>query len=440
MSTNTDKKSSKINMKAEPLTDKNSGIDSLQKMSADEMKYMLHELYSQQIELEVQNDELRRAQQELSEVRNQYVDLYEYAPVGYIVLDFNNTINDANLTICRMLGVNRLSLYRSGIFDFLSTECSESFCSLMSKIRDSGSSQMEDVKMQKKDGSEFYARLECTPQDNSEGHISKIRIAVIDITDRRKAEEKILERKKRFKDIAFSMADWIWEVDNQGRYTYCSEKVDEVLGYSVKDVIGKTPFDFMASEEAAEVGKIFKELSEQKKPIVDLENWNITKSGKKVCLLTNGVPIIDSVGNLTGYRGVDKNITVRKRAEKALQTERIFNETIIQSIPGLFYVFDKEDAHFIRRNSNWVTVTGYSEEELDSMTALDVVKDKKLCAEKMQEVYDKGMSSMENIILTKPGKQIPYYFTGNRLVIDDKIYLAGVGLDITAQKNKSSDF
>jgi hypothetical protein len=74
------------------------------------------------------------------------------------------------------------------------------------------------------------------------------------------------------------------------------------------------------------------------------------------------------------------------------------------------------------------------------MTALDMVLDKKLCAQKMQEVYDIGISSMENIIQTKTGEQIPYYFTGNRLVIDDKTYLAGVGLDITERKNKSSDF
>ncbi|MFH1420202.1 MAG: PocR ligand-binding domain-containing protein, partial [Planctomycetota bacterium] len=127
-------------------------------------------------------------------------------------------------------------------------------------------------------------------------------------------------------------------------------------------------------------------------------------------------------------------IVERRQAEEQLQTERIFTDTIVQSMPGLFYIFEKSSAQFVRRNANWVTATGYSDEELDTMTALDIVVDKDLCARRMQEVYDHGSSSMEDFLLTKAGEQIPYYFTGDRIVIDGKTYLVGLGLDITDRK------
>ncbi|MBN2065804.1 MAG: PAS domain S-box protein, partial [Candidatus Thermoplasmatota archaeon] len=96
-------------------------------------------------------------------------------------------------------------------------------------------------------------------------------------------------------------------------------KVKEVLGYTAQELIGKTPFDLMSEEEAVRVGQILKELTAEKKPIIDLEKWNITKNGKLVCMQTTGVPLLGEKGQLIGYRGVDKNITEKKRAEESLR-------------------------------------------------------------------------------------------------------------------------
>jgi len=111
------------------------------------------------------------------------------------------------------------------------------------------------------------------------------------------------------------MGDWIWEVDDKGIYTYCSEKVKNVLGYNTEEIMGKTPFDFMSPEEVGKIRMVFAEIINKRGHISDLENWNITKEGKRVCLLTNGVPIFDNEGELKGYRGVDRDITDRKMLE-----------------------------------------------------------------------------------------------------------------------------
>ena len=134
-------------------------------------------------------------------------------------------------------------------------------------------------------------------------------------------QQVILEEdKKRFEDIAKSSSDWIWETDAQGKYIYISLGVENILGYTCKEMLDKTPFDLMPPEEAKRVFKIFAGISRNKAPIIDLENCNIAKNGEKVYLITNGVPILSSKGELLGYRGVDKDMTERKHAEKILKT------------------------------------------------------------------------------------------------------------------------
>jgi len=89
----------------------------------------------------------------------------------------------------------------------------------------------------------------------------QIIVIIRNITERAQVEEALREGEARFRDVAFSMADWIWEVDGNGVYTYCSEKVEEILGYSREEIIGKTPFDLMLPEEAERIGKMFSRIS-----------------------------------------------------------------------------------------------------------------------------------------------------------------------------------
>ena len=147
-----------------------------------------------------------------------------------------------------------------------------------------------------------------------------------DVTARVQAEAALHESEQRFRDVALCSVDWLWEIDAQGRYTFCSEHVKRVLGYEPGELLGRTPFDLMSEAERTRVAPVFAALVTERWPLVDLENRNLTKDGREMVLLTNGVPMLDSDGNLLGYRGVDKDITERKLAEAQIEQLSRFPE------------------------------------------------------------------------------------------------------------------
>jgi PAS domain S-box-containing protein len=98
--------------------------------------------------------------------------------------------------------------------------------------------------------------------------------------EHKKAHEALRISEDRFRDILYSTSDWIWEVDENGRYTYSSQRDIDLFGVAPDEIIGKTPFDFMLPDEASRVKSLFAEFTAKKMPIKDLENWNIGKDGK----------------------------------------------------------------------------------------------------------------------------------------------------------------
>jgi PAS domain S-box-containing protein len=134
--------------------------------------------------------------------------------------------------------------------------------------------------------------------------------------ERRKAEKALQQSEERLRHLIESSNDWIWEVDRNGIYTYVSSRCLALLGYEPKEIIGKTPFDLMPPEEAFRVRSIFISYATKQEPFYQLENLNRHKDGRDVVLETNGVPILDEMGQFQGYRGMDRDITERKRAEE----------------------------------------------------------------------------------------------------------------------------
>lgn len=174
--------------------------------------------------------------------------------------------------------------------------------------------QEEDVEF----GAHTFRSRAYTVNDQQGGYLYSVHI-LDDITERRKAAEALAANEKRFRELVETISDWVWEVDEQGRYTYCSPRVKDLLGYEPAELIGKTPFDLMAAGEAARVGDIFGRHIAAREPLKCLENTNLHKNGQPVVLETSGTPVFDAHGTFKGYRGIDRDITERKRLERELE-------------------------------------------------------------------------------------------------------------------------
>lgn len=139
------------------------------------------------------------------------------------------------------------------------------------------------------------------------------------IRARKAAEKALRESEAKFRALVEATSDWILEIDEHGVYTYSSPQVYDLLGYAAEEIIGKSLFDLMQPDEATRVKNFFSAIAGEKKPFRLLENANLHKDGRIVYLESSGVPVLDSQGVFRGYRGINRDVTERKQAERELQ-------------------------------------------------------------------------------------------------------------------------
>ncbi|OHE63164.1 MAG: hypothetical protein A2Z99_03265 [Treponema sp. GWB1_62_6] len=158
------------------------------RLEPDEVKRTLHELRVHQIELEMQNEELRRTHSELDGARARWFDLYDLAPVGFVELDGQGTVTEANLAAAIMLGLGRGSMVARPFSCFVLPEDKDILYLYRKKFSDPGSPSDCELRMVKPDGTILRVRMTTSISRNSDGSISW-RVALSDITERKNAEE-----------------------------------------------------------------------------------------------------------------------------------------------------------------------------------------------------------------------------------------------------------
>jgi PAS domain S-box-containing protein len=185
------------------------------------------------------------------------------------------------------------------------------------------------------------------PLRDADGRIIGVFGVSRDITERIRAENALRISERRFHEIVDASADWIWELDTAGRYTFVSASVEALLGYTPAELIGKTPFDLMPPDEAERVGAEFSAIAARKAPFRDLDNINLRKDGRPIHVMTNGRPILAEDGTFLGYRGLDRDITERRAAELAQRQLADDLEATLRAIPDLLFELDAEGRYLV---------------------------------------------------------------------------------------------
>lgn len=192
------------------------------------------------------------------------------------------------------------------------------------------------------------------------------------------ARKKLVERENylkqseaRFRNLTESTSDWVWELDKDGVFTYVSPKAHDILGYEPEEIVGKTPFALMTIEEAKRVAEFFVATSVSKKPFSMFESAHIHKDGRPVVIDTSGTPILDAKGDLLGYRGINRDVTGRKKMENELRKRDVQYTAMLNTIPDGFWIIDKQ-GRLLDVNDAYCRMIGYSRDELLGMSVNDI--------------------------------------------------------------------
>jgi PAS domain S-box-containing protein len=196
-------------------------------LSPDEARLALHELSVHQIELEMQNEEMRRSKAELDASQARYVDLYDFAPVGYLTLNKTGLILEANFSAATLLGVIRGMLVSRPISKYIFKDDQDGYYLFRKQLFETDEPQTCELRMLKIDGSVFWSQMSATVAQNADGE-PVCRLMLFDITERKHAEEALLASEIQLQGIIESTAEGLLAVDNEGKVVKANSRFAEL--------------------------------------------------------------------------------------------------------------------------------------------------------------------------------------------------------------------
>jgi PAS domain S-box-containing protein len=302
-----------VTRQVEAMGEKAGGLQHLSYRSADEIGTLV-KAFNRMVTAQEQQQEALRESHTL--LQNTFASLNEAV---FIVETGTRKILDYNDAVKDMFGYARGELIGASTSCLhVSEEMSRRFGEALLKAYEDYGFFESTYRMKRKNGTIFDSEHFVTPIYDDGGRITSHVCVVRDISERKLAEEKLRRSEEKFRNLVETTGDLVWETDVHGAYTYTSPRLHDILGYEPDEVLGKTPFEFMPSEEARRVAGIYASLAACRQAITVFENTALHKNGRTVVLEKTGIPFFDGEGKLLGYRGIDRDITERKYTEEQI--------------------------------------------------------------------------------------------------------------------------
>ena len=381
------------------------------------------------------DEDLRRVTGRLREQLSRKVTelnlFFERIADAFIALDNDWNYTYLNKAALEFHGTGADMLIGKNIWEIFPEVVGEPFYDVLQEAKATQIPQRKELYYSKED--KWYEDLIYPGKDG-------ISVYYRDITEKKKAEEQLQRSEEalkfsneRFELVAKATNDAIWDWDMKtdslsGNESFC--KMFEVeQGKSIRYA------DFIKKVHPEDLGRIkqnFKETLQRRESLLTEEFRFLGRDGKYKVVYDRAYILYNRENR--GYRmlGAMQDVTDIKEAEQKLLLEKELSDSIINSLPGIFYLYNKQ-GEFYRWNKNFETVTGYSGEEISKMHPLNffIEEEKTLLIEKIGNVFITGSDNVEALLLTKDGSTIPYYFTGMLINYETEECLMGVGLDIS---------
>ncbi|MGV8121555.1 MAG: PAS domain S-box protein [Candidatus Xenobiia bacterium LiM19] len=190
-----------------------------------------------------------------------------------------------------------------------------------------------------------------------------IALTTCDVSERESLRQSVGFDEKRFNDMLLLSAGWYWEVDRNGVITFCSPDIEKSFGFKAEEVIGKRPMEFITPENPEFISESIESLIKTPARLKDFNRWYVRRDGKRVCILTNAVPVFDGNGEFSGYRGIHTDITATKLDEiSQIERDERYRLIVDTAIEGIWMYDEKMETLYVNRKI--AEMLGYSVEEL----------------------------------------------------------------------------
>ena len=343
-------------------------------LSTAETQELVHELQVHQIELKMQNEELLRTQRELGDSLNRYHDLYDFAPVAYLTLDNQGFILEANLTTSGLLDVAKASLYGQPFSRYVLKDDADLLYLKIREVFETPLKQTWEMRLVKHSGgAQMYVQAEGMAAQDRQGNFTGARIAILDITERKRREEA----QRRLSTAVEQAAEGILITDTQGIIQYVNPSLERISGYSKTELLG-TKSNIFKSDEHDQA--FFKDLWDT----INAGNvWtgrftNKRKDGILYYVDATITPVKNSSGKIINFVAVKRDVTEHlELSRQLLQAQKM--EAIGTLAGGMAHDF----------NNILQVVLGYSEVILQGKKAPEFDHDN------IKKIYQAGKSGAE---------------------------------------------
>jgi len=333
-----------------------------------DIQSLIHEFNVRQIELEMQNEELLRTQKELEDSKANYLDLFDFAPTGYLTMNEFGRIQEVNYTGASMLGVTRKSLMGKHL-PLLGVEDGDTFHLHIQALKETGMSDECELRLRKADGSFFHAHLKSDPVNSGAGLPSKFRTTLLDITRRKTAEEE----NSLLIAAVESATDSVIITSPNGVIRYVNPAFIKNTGYTQDEAVGQNVSLLKSGEHDA---RFYESI------------WQVIRAGQvwrghMVNKRKNGslyedeiviTPVQDSKGNIACYVAVYHDVTAESNLRRAKEH------------------FTMVTAHELRTP---LTQLGLIRSFMD---AFDYSRDNQEKVDKIKDIFHKSFNDMERIV------------------------------------------
>jgi len=353
-----------------------SGVNSLDEQTIESL---IHELRVHQLELESQNEDMRNTQDSLELEQRRYFELYDMAPFGYITINEAGFIIEANLMAATLLNTTRDSLINRPLSLFIEREDHHIYYLNKNKLFETEDPQVFELRTVKKTDQFCLIKLNAIIMQNPDGAVV-CRIAMFDITQIRKSEDDLRLSEEKHRIMFETMIQGVVYQDSEGRITSANPSAERILGQTLQQMQGTTSQDpkwraikedssyFRGEEhpslEALRTGKeVLGVVMGVFNPKNDAYTW----------ININAIPQFKP-GNKTPYQVYTtfEDITERRQTETALKESLDKFSKIFKSSPYAIIISRGEDGKLIESNNAFKSITGFTEEEVDSSSSIDL--------------------------------------------------------------------